>query len=215
MLEVERNRLQTEHFTLGILKSKEDFCCKEVEYFDCDNDDLNEFFRKDAFDHKQELLAETYYFQPREATEEGIFFPVALISFLNDAIVIEKKERKGAKRIFYNYLRKYVPHEKRGYPSFPAVKIGRLGVQKKYQRMDLGTSLLNMTKDLFLTNNRTGCRFITVDAYRNDITISFYQKNGFQFLWDKDKDDDSRIMFFDLKRHEKQQNAGQSIRGPL
>jgi GNAT superfamily N-acetyltransferase len=202
MLEEERNRIETEHFTLGILNGEKDFCCDEIACFDCDNNDLNEFFQKDAFAHKQHLLAETYFFQPREATEEEIFFPVALISFLNDAIVIEKEERKGEKKGFWDYLRKNVPHEKRGYPSFPAVKIGRLGVQKEYQRLHFGTSLLNMTKDLFLTNNRTGCRFITVDAENNEATITFYKKNGFDFLWDKDSSSTTRIMFFDLKRHE-------------
>jgi ribosomal protein S18 acetylase RimI-like enzyme len=94
-----------------------------------------------------------------------------------------------------------MPHEKRGYPSYPAVKIGRLGVLKKYQCQDIGTSLVNMTKDMFLTNNRTGCRFLTVDATNKEPVIKFYKKNGFDFLWEEDRDKATRIMFFDLMRH--------------
>ena len=178
----ERNKKESDLFTLHILSKKNDFYCDELGCFNCGRDDLNEFFQKDAFDYKQQLLAETYYFQPKEATVEEIFFPVALISFLNDSIVIKREERKEGKRAFWNYLRKNVPHAKRGYESYPAVKIGRLGVLKEYQRQHFGTSLLNMTKDLFLTENRTGCRFITVDAYSDKGTINFYKSNGFQFL---------------------------------
>lgn len=34
-------------------------------------------------------------------------------------------------------------------------------------------------KDTFITNNRTGCAFVTVDALKE--AIPFYQKNGFKF----------------------------------
>ena len=56
--------------------------------------------------------------------------------------------------------------------------------------------------ELFLNNNRTGCRYVTVDAYNDPETINFYFKNDFLPLWDKDKDDPhSRILYFDLKPH--------------
>ena len=44
-----------------------------------------------------------------------------------------------------------------------------------------------------------GCRFITVDAYNDESTISFYTKNGIEFLTDKDENDETRLMYFDLK----------------
>ena len=57
-----------------------------------------------------------------------------------------------------------------------------------------------MAKKFFLEDNRTGCRFMTVDAYNNDRVIKFYKKNGFQFLSNKDTNKKTRIMYFDLKR---------------
>jgi hypothetical protein len=48
--------------------------------------------------------------------------------------------------------------------NFPAVKIAGFGVQKEYCRGEIGIQRLNMVNTLFLVNNRTGCRFITVDA---------------------------------------------------
>ena len=59
---------------------------------------------------------------------------------------------------------------------------------------------MNITKLLFLTNNRTGCRFITVDAYNTEEAIGMYQKNHFAFITGADKDNETRIMYYDLAR---------------
>jgi len=57
-----------------------------------------------------------------------------------------------------------------------------------------------MVKDMFLIDNRTGCRLVTVDAYNNPRALNFYQSNGFDFFTEKDKEQSTRSMFFDLKR---------------
>jgi hypothetical protein len=57
-----------------------------------------------------------------------------------------------------------------------------------------------MIKKLFLTDNRTGCRLVTVDAYNDPEVLDFYLKNEFQFFSDKDKSKRQRSLFFDLKR---------------
>jgi hypothetical protein len=67
------------------------------------------------------------------------------------------------------------------------------------QRSGLGRQILDWLKILFLTANRTGCRFITVDAYNNPRTIDFYERNDFRFLTSADEKDDTRQMYFDLK----------------
>jgi GNAT superfamily N-acetyltransferase len=66
------------------------------------------------------------------------------------------------------------------YSSLPSVKLTRLGVQKEYQGTDIGTQSLNMLKKFFTTDNRTGCRLVTVDAYNNPKVLAFYGKNNFQ-----------------------------------
>ena len=61
-------------------------------------------------------------------------------------------------------------------------------------------SLIRLSVDyikmLFVNNNRTGCRFITVDAYKQ--SLHFYEQNNFQFLDQKDINEDTRLMYFDL-----------------
>lgn len=51
-------------------------------------------------------------------------------------------------------------------------------------------------KSYFVDNNRTGCRFMTVDAYKS--AEAFYLKNGFLYLVEDDVDHNTRLMFFDL-----------------
>ena len=153
--------------------------------FDCGKKDLNDYFWNDAFAHREELLSETYFL--KEATVEDDF-PVALISLANDTVRREK---------IWDFLGLA---ESKKYPNYPAVKITRAGVLKPFQSKDIGSHMLNMIKRVFVTNNRTGCRLITVDSYNEERVLKFYKRNEFQFFSDKDKNKKQRSMFYDLKR---------------
>jgi len=186
VLSKRRNVIKIGSWELRKLEEKE---YGKLSSFDCSDTDLNEFFRNDALDHKRELLAETYSLSLMQAAGNGKRVPVVLVSFRNDSIQIPDEDRK-----------KFLPEKKSHYKSLPAVKIARLGVHSSFQRLSVGTFLITLTKYLFVNNNRTGCRFVTVDAYNNEHTLSFYQKNGFSFLYEKDRSRNTRIMYYDLKR---------------
>lgn len=161
---------------------------EQIKSFDCGDCDLNEYFRKDVLHHKDELLTETYCLS--EATLE-IPFPVALIDLCNDSI-----NRKKFKLTPWDH---YFVDDKR-YPAYPSVKITRLGVHSEFQGEHLGSHIINMVREMFLTDNRTGCRFVTVDAYNKDAVVDFYLNNHFQFFSESDKNKKTRAMYFDLKR---------------
>ena len=80
------------------------------------------------------------------------------------------------------------------------MKIGRLGVSKEFKGNGVGRFILDYLKILFVTNNRTGCRCLTVDAY--DQSLVFYEKNDFNYLTYKDKGKDTRLMYYDLNNIE-------------
>ncbi len=105
-------------------------------------------------------------------------------------------ERKEQRRISFT---------KRGYRTYPAIKITRLGVNAMVHGKKIGSQLLDLVKEFFTTDNRSGCRFITVDAYRE--AVAFYEKNGFVVAKTVEDEEDRRAstiaMFFDLKRIEK------------
>lgn len=154
--------------------------------FSCKDEDLNEFLLVDAKNYLKELMAVTYLF-----TDTDSHKTVAYFSVLNDKVSYIPDERS-----FWNRLNRRINNRKRR-KSYPSVKIGRLAVAKDYEGNDYGSEMLNFIKYAFTHGNRTGCRFITVDAYAE--SVGFYQKNGFSFFTDEDVNDRTRLMYFDLK----------------
>ena len=61
--------------------------------------------------------------------------------------------------------------------------------------LGIGTHIIDFIKLYFLEDNKTGCRFITVDAY--NAAVPFYEKNGFRFLQQRE-DSPTQLMYFDL-----------------
>jgi len=90
-----------------------------------------------------------------------------------------------------------MPNRKRR-KEYPAVKIGRLGVNTQHR--GVGSEIIFFIKNWFTTENKTGCRFVLVDAYNRPELLRFYQKNDFMFLTEKDKEKKTRLMYFDLIR---------------
>lgn len=167
--------------------------CKILQNFDCGDDDLNEYFKHDVVAHRELLLTETYHIS---LASFDLPFPIGIVSLCNDSVRKEKVKTLN----FYKEL-----PEKKQYPDYPAVKIARLGIHNIFQRHNIGSKMINLIKKMFITDNRTGCRLITVDAYnavneRDDRVIKFYEKNDFQFFNNKDLNKQTRAMFFDLKR---------------
>ena len=67
------------------------------------------------------------------------------------------------------------------YSTCPAIKIGRLAVNEKYNSSGVGTVLLyNTCYQIKRISKIHGVRFITVDAYCN--VRGFYYKNEFNHL---------------------------------
>lgn len=135
--------------------------------FDCGNSDLNDFLSSDAKNYAKRLLSVTYLIE----NENEI---IAFFSVSNDRISIRESDKAVWRKI-----KKEFPYSKHR-SDYPAVKIGRLGVNLTHQTSHIGTYILDFVKKTFITNNRTGCAFITVDALPS--AIPFYQKNGFKFL---------------------------------
>lgn len=111
-----------------------------------------------------------------------------------------------------NRIQRKIPNSKRT-RSYPAVLIGRLGVAKEFQGtvFSVGSQVIEYIASWFVhPDNKTGCRFIVVDAYNKENVLHFYGKNGFKFLYftedleketnhiPKDEHLESRMMYLDL-----------------
>jgi predicted GNAT family N-acyltransferase len=155
-----------------------------IKPFDCGDEDLNDFLINSAKYYSTQLLAVTNILENDSDT-------IAFFNLLNDKVTIEQVS--GPRE--WNRFRKKFPNAKR-ISSYPAMKIGRFGVSNQFKGNGIGRDLIGYLKKLFVSNNRTGCRFITVDAYCQ--SLKFYEKCGFKYLTKNDENEDTRLMYFDL-----------------
>lgn len=161
-----------------------------VPVFDCGDLDLNDFLTCEAKAYKKSKLAVTYVMS---STDNPINV-IAFCSLANDCVSLSDFDSKTE----FNRFRKQrgFPQQKR-LKSYPAVKICRLGVEISMKGKSAGTKLLDIIKTYFTIDNKTGCRFLTVDAYLD--AVPFYEKNGFSLLTTEDEDSTyTRLMYFDL-----------------
>ena len=98
--------------------------------FDCGDTDLNGFLFDDAKKYAKNLIAVTYIIQNNTHT-------IAYFNYLNDKISHTDLDNNLSK--FTERIGIYLPTEKGGHKSYPAVKIGRLAVSKNIQVGGFGT----------------------------------------------------------------------------
>lgn len=172
--------------------------------FTCEDEDLDEFFSRDAFLYETELLGKTYaWINTSDPTRI-----LGLATLANDSVKAQFIANSARNRI-----QRSIINAKRGM-NYPAVLIGRLGVSSDYRGkgFNIGSQILDFLKGWFRTDDhKTGCRFMVVDAYNNEKTLHFYEKNGFKYLYKNEKEErdflelssdeplETRFMFFDLK----------------
>lgn len=117
----------------------------------------------------------------------------AYFSLLADKISFNPEDKTT-----WNKLNRKIPNNKHR-RNYPAIKIGRLAVNSDYSGYGIGSMIIGNIKYAFTHVRRMGCRFLTVDALKS--AIPFYEKCGFRFFTEKDQEDETRLMFFDLKTY--------------
>ncbi len=174
---------------------------KSSKLFDCGHSDLNDFFSSDCIAYSKELLGKSYCF--RLDTDPSIITCSFTVS--NDSIKVNSLPNSRKKKLI-----KSIPRTKQ-FRSYPAVLIGRLGVNQNFKGKGIGRELMNFIKSWFIdSNNKTGCRFLVVDAYNEPIPVKYYQSNDFEYLFSSEEQEkkymgkqdgealETRLMYFDL-----------------
>jgi GNAT superfamily N-acetyltransferase len=165
-----------------------------LQHFDCDDADINEFLKEDALNYQNQYIADTYLFV------DNLKAIVAFFSISNDCLNDLGEVKRYTKTIWNRLHRKiYIPNDKR-IRQYPAIKIGRLGVSKSYQRHGLAYQLMDFIKGWSVIDHKPACRLLLLDAYNQERQVKYYQRNGFNFLLDNDANDRTRIMYFDMLR---------------
>ena len=157
-----------------------------LDAFKCSEGDLNEFLIDESKGYQIELLARTYLVVHKQNGDIAAYF-----SLLNDVVRLNETEKSMRNRI-----NRKIPFSKQR-NHYPAVKIGRLAVSEAYAGQGIGRYIIDNVKIIFTHGNRTGCRFVTVDALAT--ATGFYEQNNFRFFTEKDAHEYTRLMYFDLK----------------
>lgn len=181
-----------------------DTCCP----FDCGNEDLNSFFNNDVLDYASTLLGKSYCFTLN--TDPTII--IAAFTISNDSIKTTNLPNARKKKVVTE-----IPREKQ-MKNYPAVLIGRLGINKAFQKgkrntqdeNSVGGQLMGFIKAWFISDNKTGCRFILVDSYNNEKALVYYKNNDFTELFSTEQQEKdffnipaennltTRLLYFDL-----------------
>lgn len=169
--------------------------------FSCGNPDLDDFFLHESCVYNHQLLGKSYCYRLVESPEQV----VSAFTLSNASIRVDGLPNARKKKVERN-----IPHAKT-FKDYPAVLIGRLGVNIEFQSMYVGSELMKFIKYWFIdSHNKTGCRFIVVDSYNNPQTLAFYKSNGFEPVFSGEQqekeyrrmsDDDvlhTRLLYFDL-----------------
>ncbi len=180
---------------------------EDIQGFTCGDHDLDEFFTNDCFAYSKELLGKTYCFKEDEKTQAV----VCAFTLANAGVRVSDLPNARKKKIEAD-----VPHIK-SLKDYPAVLVARLGVSKDFRSLHIGSDVLNYIKLWFLEPyNKTGCRFMIVDAYNEPITIAFYAQNGFKTVFSSEQQEknyrqitsetslNTRLMYYDLMKTAKE-----------
>lgn len=174
---------------------------EELEGFSCGDHDLDDFFTNDCFHYAKQLLGKSYCYKLDEQPNSV----VCAFTLSNASIRVDDLPNARRKKIESG-----IPHAK-SLKDYPAVLVGRLAVSEHFHSKHIGSDVLEFIKYWFIDpNNKTGCRFVTVDAYNNPGTLTFYEHNGFKPVFSSDQQEKAyrhiqqdvqlktRLMYFDL-----------------
>lgn len=169
--------------------------------FCCGDKDLDEFFTNDCFAYAKQLLGKTYFYRLK-ANPHTV---VCAFTLANAGIRVSDLPNARRKKIETN-----IPHVK-ALKDYPAVLVARLGVSEDFRSKHIGSDALEYIKGWFIDPyNKTGCRYVLVDAYNHATTLAFYASNGFTTVFSTELQEkeyrhidegaplNTRLMYFDL-----------------
>jgi GNAT superfamily N-acetyltransferase len=160
--------------------------------FDCGEPEMTDFLIEDAKNYQKQKIANTYLFVQDDLSIAAYF------CISNDCLVDLGEESGYTNTVFNRFHRKIkLPNPKR-IRQYPAIKVGRLGVDKKHHGTGVAYDLMAFIKGFSIKDHKPACRLLLLDALNQPRQIQYYKRNGFEFLLDNDADEKNRIMYFDL-----------------
>ena len=153
----------------------------ECHHFVCGDDDMDEFFQKDALDYTHFLMGKSYCFRLKDDMQTI----VACFTVSNDSIRIYDLPSSRRNAMWG------ITNREKMLTRYPGVLVGRLAVASQFSGKGIGSEVLDFIRMWFLDeSNKTGCRFAIVDAKNEPEVLRFYEHNGFKALFPREIDED-------------------------
>jgi GNAT superfamily N-acetyltransferase len=144
------------------------------EPFSCGDDDLDDFFHHSTDNYRKQQLGNTWCYLLAENPK----VIVCAFTLCNSSMDVRHLPGSRKKKVIAD-----IPREKH-LSSYPAILVGRLGVNQNFRKKGIGSELLGFVCSIATgSRNWSSCRFLTVDAYNTAATKNFYETNGFNYLF--------------------------------
>jgi len=149
--------------------------------------ELVDFLIEDALNQQKRKISVTYLWFIRRTNEL-----VAYLTLSPDCVKLKKIDPQLSQKFRDKGI---------NYKSLPALKIGRLCVDDRFQHKGIGKLIIDFSiGTASKISQQVGCRFLYLDAKRNRDTskdaIHFYKKMGFELY--KEKDTKETPLYMDL-----------------
>ena len=158
---------------------------RKVQTFDCGNKDLNDFLNtREVAEYERQGLGRTYLVYYRGD-------PVAYFTVSFDSLRVE----------YLKTVKSFSRFAEMRLEALPAIKIGRLAVDSKFQNRGIGRFLIKYISGMALEESgKMGVRLLVLQAKPE--SIRFYEQCGFKLTWEtkREKARRNRTMFLDLHK---------------
>ena len=174
---------------------------EELKGFTCVDLDIHHIIKKNCFGFTKQLLGKTYCYRLNEDPDKV----VCAFTLANAGVRVSDLPNARRRKIESG-----IPHSK-ALKDYPAVLVARLGVSSEFRSKHIGSDVLEFIKIWFIEPlNKTGCRFVIVDAYNTPSTMAFYEQNGFTTVFSTEQQEkdyrhiisetplNTRLMYYDL-----------------
>lgn len=160
-----------------------------IRYLQSYETELMDFLVEDALNQQSRKISVTYLWFLRKTNEL-----IAYVTLSPDCVKLKNIDPQLCQKFRDKGI---------NYKSLPALKIGRLCVDDRFQKQGLGTLIIHFSIDTAKKlSQQVGCRFIYLDAKRNPDTskdvIHFYIKMGFEIYKERSKSSRETPLYMDL-----------------
>lgn len=151
--------------TVESMASCQPYACSKDKHID-------KFFREEFSDYEYQMLGKSYCFVTRE--EQKV---VAAFSLANSSVRVDDMPK--SKR---NKLNRKIPFSKQR-SQYPAVLVAQLAIFDGFGGNNIGKEVLDFIKSWFIDPlNKTGCRYVIVDAVNTPKVLLRFDDNQIQVI---------------------------------